>query len=468
MPIPTPPPSTHPSASPAATAAATAVYLPRDVVNAPEVKAAIARRSAERGDDADMAAWLLNHFFRWAIGSFDNVLPVQSPADYLAAAGPDKPLPEWLAKQLQPRAPTAVNIASAQDKENRDSKDKSKGSKAESQATETAPKTFYYLDPEHLLLVDRERMLVEFLRSRRGTRLEQKLQRITCFMAMAMWEQEHQRMQAKRNKGWVPSSGLALKELLRTPNGVIFEFIGSHAALREEMAYESFHMQHCLGQFANIKKLAGGYGEQYASAAQSGRLRLFTLRSAGNLPHVTISLEVHADGLRVDQIKGKQNRHPVRKYADDVLQFLRTLPPRGERHSDCEGMGLVFEPETADDAGTAKGQWKFVTDVQSPDFLLSVMSGNFHLIEHFEQPPPALQWLLLRIAPHELARLRQMDVAVAAAARLTLPANRLPPSLQAAPADAPGETPALAAMMEIEGISLSAAVCAPPLGAALP
>jgi hypothetical protein len=44
MPIPTPPP------------AATAVSLPRDVVNAPEVKAAIARRSAERGDDADRAA----------------------------------------------------------------------------------------------------------------------------------------------------------------------------------------------------------------------------------------------------------------------------------------------------------------------------------------------------------------------------------------------------------------------------
>lgn len=48
MPIPTP--------SPPPAAAATAVSLPRDVVNAPEVKAAIARRSAERGDDADRTA----------------------------------------------------------------------------------------------------------------------------------------------------------------------------------------------------------------------------------------------------------------------------------------------------------------------------------------------------------------------------------------------------------------------------
>lgn len=378
---------------PTASSPSTAAYLPRDVLNAPEVKAAIARRSSERGDDADMAAWLRNHFFRWAIGSFEHVLPVQSVADYQAAAGSGKPVPEWLARLLQPRADAAAKIC-------------------------------WYLDPDHLLLIERERVLVEFLRSRRGTRLEQKLQRINCFMALAMWEQEHQRMQARRSKGWVPSSGLALREVLRTPNGVIFEFDGQHAALREEMAYESYHMQHCLGQFASLKKLSGGYGEQYAQATQDGRLRLFTLRSAGNLPHVTISLTVHADGLRVDQIKGKQNRHPIRRYADDVLQFLRTVPPRGERHADCEGMGLVFEPEAA---GAPSGRWKFVTDVADANHLLSVMSANFHLIEHFEQPPPALQWLLLRIAPRELARLRQVDPAVAAAARL-MRAHAAPPA----------------------------------------
>lgn len=454
MPIPPTPP--QPASSHAAS-----VYQPRDVLNAPEVKAAIVRRSTERGDDADMTAWLQNHFFRWAIGSFENVLAVRSPADYQMATGSAKPLPDWLARQLQsPPRQRAPEPKPALDGAARS------GPQA---AFDAGPKTFYYLDPEHLLLVDRERLLVEFLRSRRGTRLEQKLQRITCFMALSMWEQEHQRMQVRRNKGWVPSSGLALKELLRTPNGVIFEFIGSHAALREEMAYESYHMQHCLGQFASLKKLSGGYGENYARATQDGQLRLFTLRSAGNLPHVTISLAVHADGLRVDQIKGKQNRHPIRKYADDVLQFLQTLPPRGERHSDCEGMGLVFEPEPEAEASAAggeaansetpvpppKGQWKFVTDVNSPSFLLSVMSGNFHLIEHFERPPAALQWLLLRIAPHELGRLRQVDAAVAAAARLTLPAAQLPPMLQAAELASP------AAMYEIEGISLGAAICAP-------
>jgi len=405
--MPLPAPATNPSPANA--------YLPRDVVNAPEVKAAIIRRSTERGDEPDMGAWLRNHFFRWAIGSFEHVLPLRSIADFQAVTGTGDSVPEWLVKLLQPSATGAG-------------------------------KDCWYLDPEHLLLIERERVLVEFLRSRRGTRLEQKLQRINCFMALTMWEQEHQRMQSRRSKGWVPSSGLALREVLRTPNGVIFEFDGQHAALREEMAYESYHMQHCLGQFASLKKLSGGYGEQYAQAAQDGRLRLFTLRSAGNMPHVTISLAVYPDGLRVDQIKGKQNRHPIRKYADDVLQFLRTVPPRGERHPDCEGMGLVFEPQAVaqDPSG---GQWKFVTEVVDANYLLSVMSANFHLAEHFEQPPAALQWLLLRIAPGELARLRQIDPGVAAAARLMLPQDALPAALREMP---PGAC-------EIEGIPLDLA-----------
>ncbi|WP_430393673.1 hypothetical protein [Burkholderia cenocepacia] len=88
-------------------------------------------------------------------------------------------------------------------------------------------------------------------------------------MALDMWEREHQRMQARRDKGWVPSSGLALREVLRTPNGIVFEFVGDHAALREELAYESYYMQHCLGQFADRRRLRGGYGEQYAQAART-------------------------------------------------------------------------------------------------------------------------------------------------------------------------------------------------------
>lgn len=414
---------------------AAAAYRPRDVVNAPDIKAAIARRSAERGDPADILAWLGNHFFRWVVGAFEQAQPLDSLADYRTLAGADRPAPDWLVRRFRAHPASGGAIGAA----------------AEPSPQPVAePKPLYFIDPEHMLLIDRERMLVEFLRSRAGTRLAQKLQRITCAMALDMWEREHQRMQARRDKGWVPSSGLALREVLRTPNGIVFEFAGDHAALREELAYESYYMQHCLGQFSDRRRLRGGYGEQYAQAAQDGRLRLFTLRGAGNQPHVTISLSVTGDGLRIDQIKGKQNRHPVRRYADDVRQFLRTLAPRGERHPDCEGMGLVFEPETP---GAAVGEWTFVTDVRSPDHLLSVMSENFHLIEHFAQPPAVLQWLLLRNAPYALGQLRQIDPAVAAAARHALPVDALPAAHE------PHAPPATAAFA-IEGIPIDPALCA--------
>ncbi len=66
---------------------------------------------------------------------------------------------------------------------------------------------------------------------------------------------------------------------------------------------------------------------------------LFSLRDGNNIPHVTISLVVGNNGLSIDQIKGKQNRHPIKKYANDVLSLLRHLQPLPERHADCRRDG---------------------------------------------------------------------------------------------------------------------------------
>ena len=360
---------------------ATAAYLPRNVVNAPELKSAIAARSTARGDDAPVQAWLGNHFFRWLIGSFEHAVAIRSLQHYTELLGPSAEVPAWFVKQCA-----------------------------------AAPASGFYIDPQHPFLLDRERLLVEFLNARRGTRLAEKLQRITCPMAFEMWDKEHARMQARRGKGWVPSSGRALRHCLRTPNGVVFEFVPDNEHLREEMAYESFHMQHCLGQFADKKRLSGGYGEQYASSAQKGSLRLFTLRDGSNQPHVTLSLHVNGDSLSIDQIKGKQNRHPVHKYVADVLQFLRWLGVTAERHADCDGMGLVYEKR-----GDGSGEWKFVTELGDPDLLLSVICSTPHLAEHFEHPPAAFQWLMLSINPSYLARLKNVDPAVAAAAGIAKP-----------------------------------------------
>ncbi len=50
-------------------AAAASAYKARDVVNAPAIKQRIKERSAERGDAADVAVWLSNHFYRHVVGN---------------------------------------------------------------------------------------------------------------------------------------------------------------------------------------------------------------------------------------------------------------------------------------------------------------------------------------------------------------------------------------------------------------
>ncbi len=207
-------------------------------------------------------------------------------------------------------------------------------------------------------------------------------------------------MQRLREQGWYPSNSEALKPVMTVNNGVLVELDATNPGLRSEMAYESRHMQHCVGDFDNKGALSGGYGDYYARQIEQQKLRLFSLRDGNNIPHVTISLVVGNNGLSIDQIKGKQNRHPIKKYANDVLSLLRHLQPLPERHADCEGMGIVYEL-TPEYSG-----WKFITHIHDLNFLLNVLHDNFHLMEHFPTPPVALQWLLLHSARRRCATFR--------------------------------------------------------------
>ncbi|HDR9822248.1 TPA: hypothetical protein QDC58_006755, partial [Burkholderia cenocepacia] len=91
---------------------AASAYRPRDVVNAPDIKAAIASRSAARGDPAEIRAWLGNHFFRWVVGAFEQAQPLASLADYRALAGADRPAPEWLVRRFRAQPASGVSAAS--------------------------------------------------------------------------------------------------------------------------------------------------------------------------------------------------------------------------------------------------------------------------------------------------------------------------------------------------------------------
>lgn len=197
-------------------------YNARDVINAPEVKTAILQRSLFRQDNETIQKWLLNHFYRWLISDFPMVQQINSLAEYSLFNKNDDVIPEWLVSKFN-----TASVSTA---------------------------TLYYIETDHQQILTKERELVEFLSRKCGTRLESKLQRITCYVAFRMREEEHEKMLQRREKGWQPSEQNTVKSILDVPDGKIVEFDASHSNLRREMAYESWHMQHCVGQFDDRKK----------------------------------------------------------------------------------------------------------------------------------------------------------------------------------------------------------------------
>ncbi len=113
-------------------------------------------------------------------------------------------------------------------------------------------------------------------------------------------------MQRLREQGWYPSNSEALKPVMAVNNGVLAEFDATNPGLRSEMAGESRHMQHCVGDFDN-KGALGGYGDYYARQIEQQKLRLFSLRDGNNIP-TSQPPAVGNNGLSIDQIKGQ--RHP--------------------------------------------------------------------------------------------------------------------------------------------------------------
>ncbi|MFC7421390.1 hypothetical protein ACFQNF_16110 [Iodobacter arcticus] len=316
-----------------------------------------------RNDKPEITVWLMSHFYRWLIGSFDVATPVLSANQYLLLSG--EPTPEWLIQRFD---------------------------------SATTPTPCFYIHPQQPLLLERERRLVEFLNSRQGTPIEGKLQRINCIHAFSLWEKEHAQIQDRQRRGWIPSSGLALKEVLCTPNGTWFMFDSLSPHLREEIAYESYHMQHCLGQFGDKKRLTGGYGESYTQRIQAGELRLFTLRSSGNAPHVTLSLQIDNNFLSIDQVKGKQNRPPISRYTMDTLALLRHLNITPETHYDCEAMGLIAQQESS--------EWQLLTELTDLQQQNNILTRQPQLFAMFTQLSPQQQWLALASAPlHKITNL---------------------------------------------------------------
>lgn len=358
-------------------ATAASAYRPRDVVNAPDIKQRIRERSAARGDSQEIAAWLANHFYRHVIGNLDAdppaVQPISTQAELLRLHRRTEPA-AWALERLRAHAarqpPQHESPA----------------------AGASAP--LWWVEPDSAPLLALESRLLEFLSTRRGTALEGKLQRINCPQALARWTLEHLAFARKSESGWAEHRPGAVRPLLRGQLGVFVEFDAQSPDLRAEMAYESQMMRHCLGQFSARGALRGGYGEHYAEACEQGRLRLFSYRTGTAQPRITVSAQVLDGGrLRIDQIKGKQNRPPIARYLADVLALLNHLDADGEAPADALAMGIVRRPAHLLASGHT-GAWCAASELHTEAEQLWLLQAHPALLEQLDIRSPLMQWLV--------------------------------------------------------------------------
>ncbi|WP_220813241.1 hypothetical protein [Pseudomonas paralcaligenes] len=365
-------------------------YGARDVANATQIKAAIAARSTARGDSAEIGAWMSSHFFRFVIGNLSAEPPAMVVLDSLEVARQKlgNTLPAWIDQRLNGHRKSDAPHA-----------------------------TLWWIDPESPTVRDVEQRLLEFLSTRAGTALAGKLQRVNALQALAQWEQEHRMFEARQLAGWREHRPDAVRTLWLAPNdaGEFVEFLPDSPHLREELAFESQCMRHCVGQFGNRRKLVGGYGEHYAASCEQGRMRLFSYRTGQSQPRITISALVRPDGLlEIEQIKGKQNRPPVDKYHLDVLAFLQSLPTTESTPPDALAIDLVRLP----------GGWTRVAEITEEADQLALFTRHPDKLARVAAPSALVQWLSLARTPHQVHAPADSALAAAQALAGIAPAAR--------------------------------------------
>lgn len=353
-------------------------YAPRNALNADQLKRGIAERSKARGDAPEVGKWLLNHFYRHLVGNFEparRILTLEQAVEVLGAEPPP-----WVARHLG---------------------DAGKDS-------QQAPAPLVWVDPQQAPLLAEEALLVEFLTSRQGTALAGKLDRINCPQALALWQKEHAQMAARVEQGWRQSQPEALLTRVTTTEHVLQELRPESPLLRAEMAFESYVMRHCLGQFADRRALTGGYGERYAEAVEQRRMRVFSFRDGQGQPHITISLIVQGDGtLTVEQVKGKQNRPPVERYYQDLLQCLNALGTDQQTPADCIAIGIV----------RTEAGWLRIEEVSDPTAQTRLVARYPQLYERLDAPSAMVEWLVAGRQPQQFLQAAPQAVSVKYATR---------------------------------------------------
>ena len=139
--------------------------------------------------------------------------------------------------------------------------------------------------------------------------------------AAHQWHEHMAEELARRNK----RQELLKKSLVGVQH--IMDLPGNMAAYQlmtpDALDFESDYMGHCVGK--------GSYDADVAS----GRTKIYSIRDERGEPHVT--LEVRGTG--VHQIRGKQNKAPVRKYVPAVVKFIESQ--KFDVVNDLKNLGLI-------------------------------------------------------------------------------------------------------------------------------
>ena len=124
-------------------------------------------------------------------------------------------------------------------------------------------------------------------------------------------------------------------------------------------------------------------------------MRLFSYRTGAAQPRITVNAFVQKDGkLKIEQIKGKQNRPPIARYVPDVVTLLNHLPLNDEVPEDAVAMGIVRRPPDVLLAHPELAPWCSVQELQTDNEQLWLMQQYPSLLPQLNLQSPLMQWMV--------------------------------------------------------------------------
>lgn len=330
----------------------------RNVINIEGLRDAIKLYAAKKQLPDTISHWLTHTLVRWTVNYFPHYQVVKNSKHFTALTG--KKPPKW--------------YVSKQNNE------------------------FIFIDIQHPRFDEVLERTSEWLGANQSS-LADKFHKMTVPQVLKKWSDDHERMKRQKLRH-IDTSGKALKVVFNHGDMYVVELLKSHEELHLEMANESAQMQHCLGEFDDIPNGKGGYGEYYLSQIQENSIRLFSVRDSNDKSHVTISIDVYSDEeeetLSVDQIKGKQNTHPIERYVPICQAFLNHLNVSHDYDEDCLNMGLVYHEDKT----------KNITELDDDAVIQQLLAYNPALITKVKAPTKQQLWLSTMRKPDLLAELK--------------------------------------------------------------